>query len=181
MRNLCLVSRHLRQVVEPILSQEFMLGHGEPRWYRHYTWDRRLTAFMRTVAHRRDPASLVKQIYIHPHLIRDFGYAQFYGTDYSEKRAKYPPRGCTGTRARRPTLSFRRRSTGWLDDRSPKFGTSQPAYRSTCPFNPRLCRAPRRPSLPTAYRNNRHLLWSFAVLYRRLLRLDEDARDLWAA
>lgn len=73
LRTMCLVSRRLRQLVEPILYQEFMPGYGEPWWYNHYTWDRRLTDFMRTVAYRRDHASYVRRIYIHPHLMTDLG------------------------------------------------------------------------------------------------------------
>lgn len=135
LRTLCLVSRQLRQVVEPILYQEFMPGYGEPWCYNHYTWDRRLTAFMRTVAHRRDLAAHVRRIYIHPHLITDLGIEepkgdlvagrarevppQTFETDYPARSAGYPPRGCPGTRGPRPTLSFRRRSASWFDGRAP--------------------------------------------------------------
>lgn len=76
LRNLCLVSRQLRQLVEPILYQEFMPGYGDRWCYTRYTWDRRLTVFMRTVARRRDLAAHVRRIYIHPHLITDLGIGE---------------------------------------------------------------------------------------------------------
>lgn len=71
LRTLCLVSRQLRQLVEPILYQGFMPGYSASCRSNFYTWDRRLTAFMRTVAHRRDLAAHVRRIYIHPYLITD--------------------------------------------------------------------------------------------------------------
>ena len=71
--SLCLVSRRLRNAVQPILYHEFILGYGDSWRSDLYTWDGRLTSFMRTVAQRRDLAALVKRIYIHPYLLEYLG------------------------------------------------------------------------------------------------------------
>ncbi|KAF7131276.1 hypothetical protein CNMCM5793_004390 [Aspergillus hiratsukae] len=71
--SLCLVSRRLRNAVQPILYHEFVLGYGDSWRSDLYTWGGRLTSFMRTVAQRRDLAALVKRIYIHPYLLECFG------------------------------------------------------------------------------------------------------------
>ncbi|KAE8153223.1 hypothetical protein BDV25DRAFT_149886 [Aspergillus avenaceus] len=70
--SLCLVSKRLLNIVQPILYHDFMPGYGDSWRSDIYAWDRRLTSFMRTVAHRRDLAALVKRIYIHPYLIQKF-------------------------------------------------------------------------------------------------------------
>ncbi|KAJ5369261.1 uncharacterized protein N7496_009021 [Penicillium cataractarum] len=46
LRNLCLVCREWRRLVEPILYQEFMPGHGGSWRSDSYTWDRRLTSYL---------------------------------------------------------------------------------------------------------------------------------------
>ncbi|KAL5362316.1 hypothetical protein BJX96DRAFT_100120 [Aspergillus floccosus] len=71
--SLCLVSRRLRNIAQHILYHEFMLGYGDSWRSELYTWDGRLTSFMRTVAQRRDLAALVRRIYIHPYLLESFG------------------------------------------------------------------------------------------------------------
>ncbi|KAL3457897.1 hypothetical protein BJX64DRAFT_280230 [Aspergillus heterothallicus] len=55
-------------VVQPFLYREFMLGYGDSWRSDKFSWKGRLFSFMRTVAHRRDLASQVKRIYIHPQL-----------------------------------------------------------------------------------------------------------------
>lgn len=71
--SLCLVSRRLRSIAQPILYHSFMLGYGDSWRSNFYTWDGRLASFMRTVAQRRDLAALVRRIYIHPFLLESFG------------------------------------------------------------------------------------------------------------
>lgn len=71
--SLCLVCKRLRDIVQPILYHDFMLGYGDSWCSDLYTWDGRLTSFMRTVAQRRDLAALVKRIFIHPYLLESFG------------------------------------------------------------------------------------------------------------
>ncbi|GES62571.1 hypothetical protein ATEIFO6365_0005071200 [Aspergillus terreus] len=70
--SLCLVSRRLCKVAQGFLYHDFMLGYGDSWRSELYTWDGRLTSFMRTVAHRRDLAAHVKRIYIHPYLLECF-------------------------------------------------------------------------------------------------------------
>lgn len=67
-----------------------MPGYGEPRCYNHYTWDRRLTTFMRTVAHRRDLASYVRRVYIHPYLKTDLGIEESKG-EWAEHSSEVSP------------------------------------------------------------------------------------------
>ncbi|RSM07840.1 hypothetical protein CDV31_008430 [Fusarium ambrosium] len=66
--SLCLVSRRMRDVAQPVLHHEFVLGyaHLQPRWT--YSWWGRLTSFIRTVSTRRDLAALVKTVFFHPSL-----------------------------------------------------------------------------------------------------------------
>lgn len=52
--SLCLVSSHLCNAVQPILYHEFSLGYGDSWRSDLYTWNGRLTSFMRTVAQRRE-------------------------------------------------------------------------------------------------------------------------------
>ncbi|KAJ5131101.1 uncharacterized protein N7515_007140 [Penicillium bovifimosum] len=68
--SLCLVSKRLCNVFQPILYQEFMLGCGDSWCSELYTWDGRLLSFLRTVARRRDLAGFVKRIRIVPHLLQ---------------------------------------------------------------------------------------------------------------
>ncbi|KAH6889668.1 hypothetical protein B0T10DRAFT_486558 [Thelonectria olida] len=51
---LCLVSRRLRNVAQPIMYHEFLLGYGDSKTIWKCSGDRRLTSFIRTVASRRD-------------------------------------------------------------------------------------------------------------------------------
>jgi hypothetical protein len=68
--SLCLVSKRLCNVFQPILYHEFMLGCGDSWCSELYTWDGRLLSFLRTVARRRDLAGFVKRIRIVPHLLQ---------------------------------------------------------------------------------------------------------------
>ncbi|KFY38200.1 hypothetical protein V494_04457 [Pseudogymnoascus sp. VKM F-4513 (FW-928)] len=68
--SLSLVSRRLRDIAQPILYKEFVLGYGDSWKSKLYTWDGRLTSFLRTIAQRPDLAALVERIYIHSHLLK---------------------------------------------------------------------------------------------------------------
>ncbi|KAI8633959.1 hypothetical protein F5Y19DRAFT_258973 [Xylariaceae sp. FL1651] len=67
---LCLVSKRMRDVVQPILYHEFMPGFGDPWRTSGFVYEDRLTSFMRTAAERPELAAAVKKVYIHPHLLR---------------------------------------------------------------------------------------------------------------
>ncbi|OIW33581.1 hypothetical protein CONLIGDRAFT_184466 [Coniochaeta ligniaria NRRL 30616] len=60
----CLVSRRLCQIAQPILYHEFVPGYGGSWRSREYSWSRRLSCFLRTVALRRDLAALVRRLYL---------------------------------------------------------------------------------------------------------------------
>lgn len=85
---LCLISKQMRSIFQPILYREFMPGYGDS-WrstlYK-YKWEGRFTAFIRTMAERRDLASLVERIYIHPDLFRPFEENDKAGLDIPEGR-----------------------------------------------------------------------------------------------
>lgn len=68
--SLCLVSRRFRDIAQPILYHQFVLGYGIPRPSASYSWERRLISFIQTVAQRRDLADHVKKLYIHPNLFQ---------------------------------------------------------------------------------------------------------------
>lgn len=68
--SLCLVSRRLCSVIQPILYSDFMLGYGDSWRSKLYTWDGRLLSFLQTVARRRDLAGFVKRIHLLPHLLQ---------------------------------------------------------------------------------------------------------------
>ncbi|KAL4781115.1 hypothetical protein BJX76DRAFT_363819 [Aspergillus varians] len=67
--SLCLVSKRLSSTVQPVLYHEFMPGYGDSWKSNCYSWDRRLTSFIRTIAQRRDLAACVKCVYFHPYLL----------------------------------------------------------------------------------------------------------------
>lgn len=67
--SLCLASRRFCEIAQPILYHEFVLGYGHSSRSKLYSWDGRLTSFLRTVKKRRDLATLVKWILIHPDLL----------------------------------------------------------------------------------------------------------------
>lgn len=67
--SMCLVSKGFYHATQPVLYHEIILGYGDSWRSDLYTWDGRLTSFMRTVAQRRDLAALVKRVYIHPYLL----------------------------------------------------------------------------------------------------------------
>lgn len=69
--SLSLVSRRFRDIAQSVLYHEFTLGYGDSWKSTVYTWDRRLTSFMRAVARRPDLARLVKRVYVHHYLFRD--------------------------------------------------------------------------------------------------------------
>lgn len=66
--SLSLVSRRFRDIAQPILYHEFALGAGDSWRSTRYTWDGRLSSFLRTVAERRDLAVLVRSLWVHPFL-----------------------------------------------------------------------------------------------------------------
>lgn len=71
--NLCLVSKRFREIAQTVLYHEFVLGYGDSWRSGLYTWDGRLTSFMRTVSQRPELAALVKSVYIHPYLLKPVG------------------------------------------------------------------------------------------------------------
>ncbi|KAL2869082.1 uncharacterized protein BJX67DRAFT_379561 [Aspergillus lucknowensis] len=64
--SLCLISQRLCDLAQPLLYRGFMLGCGESWRSNGFSWKGRLLSFMRTVVRRRDLASQVKRVYIHP-------------------------------------------------------------------------------------------------------------------
>ncbi|OBT66713.1 hypothetical protein VE03_03988 [Pseudogymnoascus sp. 23342-1-I1] len=68
--SLSLASERLRDIAQPILYKEFVPGYGDSWKSTLYTWDGRLTSFLRTIARRPDLAMLVKRIYIHSYLLK---------------------------------------------------------------------------------------------------------------
>lgn len=71
--SLCLVSRRLRDLAQPVLYHEFVPGYGvfghnafkfmnQPE---EYSWGRRLVPFLRTISMRRDLAAVVFTCYLH--------------------------------------------------------------------------------------------------------------------
>jgi hypothetical protein len=67
---MCLVSRRLTLIAQPILHHEFIPGYGCAWRSSHFSWAGRLASFLRTIAARPDLAALVKRIFIHPDLRR---------------------------------------------------------------------------------------------------------------
>ncbi|AEO61107.1 hypothetical protein MYCTH_2310975, partial [Thermothelomyces thermophilus ATCC 42464] len=66
----CLVSRRLFLIAQPILHHEFIPGYGDAWKSSHFSWTGRLASLLRTVATRPDLAALLKRIFIHPYLLR---------------------------------------------------------------------------------------------------------------
>ncbi|RDW74193.1 hypothetical protein BP5796_07635 [Coleophoma crateriformis] len=75
--SLCLVSKRCRDLAQPILYHEFVLGYGDSWRSTLYTWDGRLAAFVRTIAQRRQLAMLVKAVYIQPSLLHSLRDEKF--------------------------------------------------------------------------------------------------------
>lgn len=67
--SLCLVSRRLRDVAQQVLHHEFVLGYGDSWRSASFSWDRRLTSFLRTVGGRPDLAAVVRRVSLHPKLL----------------------------------------------------------------------------------------------------------------
>lgn len=67
--SLCLMSRRLRDIAQPVLYHEFALGAGDSWRSTHYAWEGRLPSFLRTVTERRDLAHLVRRVCVHPFLL----------------------------------------------------------------------------------------------------------------
>ncbi|ROV92559.1 hypothetical protein VMCG_08935 [Cytospora schulzeri] len=66
---MCLVSRRFLSVAQPLLHHGFLLGYGDSWRSNAFSWDGRLSAFLRTIVHRRDLAASVKRIYVHAQLL----------------------------------------------------------------------------------------------------------------
>ncbi|QPC80029.1 hypothetical protein HYE68_010781 [Fusarium pseudograminearum] len=64
----CLASKRLRDIVQPILYHEFVLGYGDTWKSELYDWEGRLISFMRTLARRPDLCRQVKVVYINTRL-----------------------------------------------------------------------------------------------------------------
>lgn len=69
---LSLTCQGLYVVAQEILYHEFILGYGDSWKSKRYSWDRRLTSFMRTMSRRRDLAARVQRVSIHPLLLEPF-------------------------------------------------------------------------------------------------------------
>ncbi|KAH7140275.1 hypothetical protein B0J13DRAFT_446790 [Dactylonectria estremocensis] len=67
--SLSLTSKRFRDIAQPILHHEFVLGHGDSWKLEGSAWKKRLIHFMRTMRQRRDPAKLVKVASVHSRLI----------------------------------------------------------------------------------------------------------------
>ena len=66
--SLSLVSKMIRNTVQPLLYKEFAVGYGLPRVMGPKSQLRRLESFINTIAIRRDLAAAVKRAYIGIHL-----------------------------------------------------------------------------------------------------------------
>ncbi|KAG5808831.1 hypothetical protein H9Q74_006484 [Fusarium xylarioides] len=67
--SLSLTCRQFRDVAQPILYHEFVLGNGDSWYSDAYQWEDRLAPFIRTLARRPDLARLVKVIHISHHTL----------------------------------------------------------------------------------------------------------------
>jgi hypothetical protein len=67
---MCLVSRRLTLIAQPILYHEFIPGYGDAWRSNRFLWAGRLASFLCTTAARPDLAALVKRIFIHPYLLQ---------------------------------------------------------------------------------------------------------------
>ncbi|KAI1774354.1 hypothetical protein F4818DRAFT_80234 [Hypoxylon cercidicola] len=63
--SMCLVSRKLRDVAQPILYHQFIPGYGDCWGSARSVWDRRLLPFVRTIILRPDLAAMVRRLYFH--------------------------------------------------------------------------------------------------------------------
>jgi hypothetical protein len=70
LHSMCLVSRRLTLIAQPILYHEFIPGYGDAWRSSRFSWAGRLASFLRTIATRPDLAALVNRIFINPHLLR---------------------------------------------------------------------------------------------------------------
>ncbi|KAI1330470.1 hypothetical protein F5Y16DRAFT_18464 [Xylariaceae sp. FL0255] len=78
LHSVCLTSRRLRDVAQPILYHEFIPGFGSSGASMRYEWGARFTRFLRTVTECRDLAGQVKELYLSHALlnpIRDNDYS----------------------------------------------------------------------------------------------------------
>ncbi|KAL6922862.1 hypothetical protein FSST1_000136 [Fusarium sambucinum] len=66
----CLASKRLRDVAQPILYHEFVLGYGDSWKSNMYDWGGRLASFMQTLARRPDLSRQVKVVYINTLLFK---------------------------------------------------------------------------------------------------------------
>lgn len=66
---MCLVSKRLRDVAQQVLHHEFVFGYGDSWRSTAFSWDRRLTSFLRTVGGLPDLAAAVRRVSLHPNLL----------------------------------------------------------------------------------------------------------------
>ncbi|KAL2863816.1 uncharacterized protein BJX67DRAFT_235161 [Aspergillus lucknowensis] len=106
--SVCLLSKRLCSVAQPILYHEFILGYGDSWRSDHYTWDGRLTSFIIAIARRRDLATLVKRVYIHPYLLERFDDGPDYLSGHPRERDYITDREAgRAIRALEPVLGIR--------------------------------------------------------------------------
>lgn len=67
--SLCLASKRLRDVAQQVLHHEFVLGYGDSWRSTGFSWDRRLTSFLRTVGRQPALAAAVRRMSLHPNLL----------------------------------------------------------------------------------------------------------------
>ncbi|KAF4467062.1 hypothetical protein FALBO_6076 [Fusarium albosuccineum] len=68
--SLSLASKRLRNIAQPILYHEFVLGYDDSWRTDFYSWNGRLGSFMRSITRNPDLASLVKVVHIHTLLLK---------------------------------------------------------------------------------------------------------------
>ncbi|KAJ3544251.1 hypothetical protein NM208_g3158 [Fusarium decemcellulare] len=68
--SLSLASKRLRNIAQPILYHEFVLGYDDSWRTDFYSWNGRLASFMRSVTRNPDLASLVKVVHIDTLLLK---------------------------------------------------------------------------------------------------------------
>lgn len=69
LHSVCLVSKRMASIAQILLYHEFVPGYGDAWKSTQFSWDGRLSSFLRTVASHRNLAAQVKRIYIHPYLL----------------------------------------------------------------------------------------------------------------
>lgn len=67
--SMCLVSQRFLSVAQPFLHHTFLLGYGDSWQSSAFSWNQRLSSFLRTIVRRPDLAVSARRIYVHPQLL----------------------------------------------------------------------------------------------------------------